>query len=343
MRIRSYTLFCRFVPSILLLAACGQNTVTEEKTNPQSSDAESDYSAANLIRAAASMSDVNVFNLVIANTRDNGVPARSLHYITTGASDFVEVQLCISNKGCDDAQIFVVDEVILNTTNVGQYTARVRACVFPERAPDVNAPCNEWKNTSFEITTPTSAEISALISERNAKRAELVAYSKAAQQTLEAFLKNSQECAKREEIAKLVSAIRGIVQNYLSLGEGLINRSIQLRNEKESEKYAGAPVSGIKNPLSENNEKLAKFMEYNAAVQKVAKARGYFDEARPVNATQTLGLAVFDLFTAKQQFPAVCLAKDNADREIASISMNIEALKKRISEIEDLIAERSAQ
>jgi hypothetical protein len=343
MRIRSQELFCRFAAAALLLAACGQNSATEHETSLNSNDANSGYSVANLLRATANMSEVDVFNLVVANTRDNGAPARSLHFVTTGASDFAEVQLCSSTKGCDDAQKFVVDEVILNTTHAGQYTVRVRACVFPERAPDADAPCSEWRSTSFEMSATTNAEISALISERNAKRAELAAYSKAAQQALEAFLKNSQECAKRAEIAQLINAIRGLVQNYLALGEGLINRSMQKRSEKESEKYSGAPVSGVQKPLAENNEKLAKFMEYNAAVQKVAKARGYFDEALPVNATQMLGLAVFDLFTAKKQIPGVCLAKDIADREMAAISNNIGALKTRISEIETLIAERSAQ
>ncbi len=343
MRIRSYKLFCRFVPALLSLAACGQNTVGEYETNPQSSDAESEYSAANLMRAAVPMNEVDVFNLVVANTRDNGVPARSLHFITTGQSDFAEVQLCSSTKGCAEAQKLIVDEVILNTTHADKYTARVRACVFPERAPQADTPCGEWKSASFEITTPANAEISALISERNAKRADLIAYAKAAQQTLEAFLKNSQDCAKREEIAQLMSAIRGIVQNYLALGEGLINRSLQNQKEKDSAKYSGAPVSGVQKPLAENHKKLEKFYEYDAAIQNIAKARGYFDEVRPVNAVQTLGLAIFDIFTAKKQIPGLCLAKDIADREMAAISNQIQSLNARISEIEKLLSERSAQ
>jgi hypothetical protein len=99
----------------------------------------------------------------------------------------------------------------------------------------------------------------------------------------------------------------------------------------------------VKQPLAENNKKLQKFTEYDTAARNIARANGYFDEAEPVNAVQTLGLALFDIFTAKKQIPGQCLAKDTADREMEAIATHVQTLKSEIAHIDSLLLERSGQ
>ena len=336
-----------FFLALFALASCGQtspdSSLSAASPLQNASNASGEFSSANLTRPPVSLSEVDVSNLIVANTRDNGLPARSLHFTATGTSDYVDVQLCHATKGCEETMSVVVDEVLLNASNSGKYTVRARACVFPTRAKVANELCGEWKVANFEMSGTIDSAIATLINERTAKRNQLKQYADEMQNIHKNFLQTSQVCAKGTDSERL-NAIRGIVQNYLALGEQIIDHSV-CTNEANAKKehYSATPVDPIQKPLEENNAKLSKFMEYDASVRKIATAKGFFDEARPVNAVQTLGLAIFDLFASKQQLSETCHAIESASITLAKVSQNIISLKARIADIEATLSERSSQ
>lgn len=343
MRIRSQKPLFGFVFAILSLAGCGTKSANPASAEPKSDDSVEQYSMSSLTREPVSISSVDVFNLIVANSANQGIHTRTAHFTSTGSTDYIDLQLCHNQKGCEATQKLIVDEAALVTPYSGLYTVRVRACVYPGRSLTPSTLCGAWKTEDFEISVSASPEALALFNERQAKLAQLAELTKFMEKTLETFVQNSSVCAVKQETAERINAIRGITQNFLSLGEHLMSYAVQRSQDKDSQKYAGQPVSPIQKPLEKNSEKLAKFMEFDSTIRTIAQAKGYFESAQPVNGVQTLGMAIFDIFTAAKQIPGQCLAKDIADSEMASLNANIKQLKSRISEIDTLLAERSGQ
>lgn len=329
---------------LLLVVGCGEPPkIDRSGSSLKSDDGGTEMVSANLGRAAVDAAKLEVFGAVVANTSRKGVSARSLHFSASGEADYVEVKLCDLAKGCDETILTVVNQTLLPIKNPGQHSVSARACVQEKRATNSAIRCGEWNSLEFFAPNSIDSEIGALLNERAAKKIQLKHLANQIVATLETFQTEAATCRSKEAVAKRMSGLRGIAQNYLSLGEIIINQSIHGDTESEDSSMAtSVPVEKVTTPLAANAEKLTPIEKYDAGLRKLGRAFGYFDEVKPVKAVETLGLAIFDLFSAKASIPGECLAKDKADSTMESIAGNIAALKLRISEIDNALAERGA-
>jgi hypothetical protein len=334
---------CGLATGLLLIAGCGEPAALNRNVSTlQSGDGATDVVSANLGRPAVDAGELEIFGAVVANTTRKGISARSLHFSASGEADYVEIKLCELARGCNESILTVVNQALLPIINPGQHSVEARACVAEKRAINTAVQCGAWSYLEFSAPNTIDTEVSTLIGERSAKKIQLQDLSKQVLITLDTFQKEAATCRSKEDIAKRITGLRGIAQNYLALGEILINQSLHGDTESQAPSLATAvPVQKVTTPLAANAEKLTPIERYDAGLRKLGHTFGYFDEVNPVKAVETLGLAVFDFFSARASIPGECLAKDKADSTMESIAANIAALKLRISEIDNALAERS--
>jgi hypothetical protein len=324
------------------LVACGSDL----SAGASASNTRRDSNAAvaiDLLRPPVNPDSLIITELVAANALSSKHHLINLSFLASNAADYAEVQYC-SEEACEPLGNTVVNSIDLPILPEGRYTAKVRACMLPERVLEGQPNCGEWNLTEF--SSPQSPDVATLaaLDEKRAKESELFTLSQELIAVLEEFKQNSERCLTLKKSYDRIVAIRGLTATYLSLGEAFVELSLKRHAEKSSQdaKLAGAtPVDRAVTPISEQEKRLAKFQRYNMAVQNFAKARGFFAEAKPIPAIQTLGLAMFDLFLASSENDANCLAESQAKIAMAAIKLRVDELNERIESLTAFLEEGS--
>lgn len=101
------------------------------------------------------------------------------------------------------------------------------------------------------------------------------------------------------------------------------------------------PVAPIVDPLVRVRDRMQAFNSFDTDVRSISSSIGLFQEAKPMPAIQTLAGAVFDLFSARQQTPGLCMAETTARNETQAIAALRQALAARVLLLDVKIKEGS--
>jgi len=255
--------------------------------------------------------------------------------------------------------------------------ARVRACAESYRTTSLSSSCGEWSDWR-EFTQPRNSNTNILLQEQRLERVkkqfEILTEQK--MKILKQFEEDAIKCVKSMQDAERMAAKREMVSSLLVIGETIAVQALtnglflsqplktqeaqtqeaqtqeaqtqeaqtqeaqtQVPQIPENDKmFSQMPTDIVSRNAEDSQKKLAKFSEYNDAVQNIAKSVGFFEEALPMNAVNTLGLAVFDLFTASKQIPSACSADERASLAIKAIDLQIASLSQEL----DLLHEAEA-
>lgn len=354
------------VASLALSASCAQTPL------PSAQDLNSGgrvLSAADIERPAADPTQLRVTDLTIGRLETGFNQTRKyLSFRLSGLADYVEFKACFQsddgNSGCDEPQRLVQTRIGLRVFPKGKVVVEARACVEPTRTTLPGTVCGEVARHEFGQAAVIDSRLVDLAARRQQLVARIASYQQTVNGILTKFARESRACDQNDAARARVEAMRVAAEDYLVLGQAVLARTMEegiLAGLEEglnglaggaSLNLAGSQYGeGISSISPEGFQQLGEsFAQAGARLQQEGADSSQSEGGRKlsqagkqlmgefVDALPTLGMALFDIFSAKDaNRPFVCIAEQAANLEMTAVRTDLQRIQAEVQSLDQQI------